>query len=399
MGALSGVKVIDLTRVLGGPFCTQWLGDHGAEIIKIEPPQGDETRTWGPPFGEESQGGGAASYFLGVNRNKRGLALDLRKPEAREVLLRLLETADVIIENFKPGGMEKFGLGYEEVLRPRFPRLIHCRISGFGADGPYGGLPGYDAIIQAQSGLMSVNGTQETGPTRLGIPLVDIGTGLSSAFAIAAALYERAASGEGQYIDMTLYDCAVSILFPYGANYFLSGKRPVPRGNQHPNLAPYDKFHTATGEIFIGCGNDGQYRKLCEKLGRPELAEDPRFLTMALRNENEDALNAELAKTLADLDGRAAALDLVKAGVPAGPVEGAPEVIDHPHTRHRGMVLEEEGYQGLANPVKYSRTPTAMQKTPPAFGEDTRAILGEAGYSAAEIDALIENGAALERKG
>ncbi|MEL6679890.1 MAG: CoA transferase, partial [Pseudomonadota bacterium] len=227
MGALDGTKVVDLTRVLGGPYCTQWLGDHGADVIKIEPPQGDETRHWGPPFDE---GIGAASYFIGVNRNKRGLALDLKQPQAREVLARLMAEADVLVENFKPGTWTKLGFDTED-FSATHPRLIHCRITGFGADGPYGGLPGYDAVIQAQAGLMSVNGEPGGEGLRLGIPLVDIGTGLSALAGIAMALYERERSGQGQFIDMTLFDCAVALMHPHAANHFLSGKRPGPTGN------------------------------------------------------------------------------------------------------------------------------------------------------------------------
>lgn len=398
MGALSGVKVIDLTRVLAGPSCTQWLGDHGAEIIKIEPPQGDETRTWGPPFNDD----GDAAYFLGVNRNKRGAALDLRTEAGRDALLRLIGTADVLVENFKTGSMEKWGLGYDAVLKERFPSLIHCRITGFGADGPFGGLPGYDAILQAQTGAMSVNGDPESGATRCGVPLVDICTGLSSAFAIAAALYERRASGLGQFIDMTLYDCGVATLFPYAPNYFYSGKRPAPLGNKHPNLAPYDKFATATCDIFVGCGNDRQFQVLCQVLGAADLAGDERFATMASRNQHKTLLSELLGAYFAEHDGEAIAEQLVRAGAPAGPVLGAPEVAAHPHTQHRGMVIEMDTpggpYRGLANPVKYSRTETAVQKPPPRFGEDTRAVLAEAGFSNDEIDQLIATGAAFAQK-
>ncbi len=394
MGVLSGVRVIDLTRVLGGPYCTQWLGDHGAEIVKVEPPQGDETRLWGPPFGTDAQGH-AASYFVGVNRNKRGMALDLRKPEARDILLRLLETADVVVENFKPGGMEKFGLGYEEILAPRFPRLIHVRISGFGADGPWGGLPGYDAVVQGMAGLMSVNGPPEAHGMRLGIPLVDLGTGLSTAFAIAAALYEREKSGQGQYVDMTLNDCAVAMLFPHGANYQMSGARPVPQGNDHPNLAPYTKLATSGADIFVAIGNDRQFQTFCRTIGAPDLAADPRFATNKDRTAHREELTAALAPHLAHKDGESIALELMQAGVPAGPVMEAPEVLSHPHTAHRQMVIEQGEYRGVGNPVKYSRTPTAMQKLPPRFGEDTRAILSEAGYSADEIETLLASGAAL----
>src|SRR5580658_9536263 len=273
-GALAGLKIIDLTRVLGGPYCTMILSDHGADVIKIEPPQGDETRDWGPPFAD-----GDASYFLGVNRNKRSLALDLGQPAGREVLLRLLDGADVLIENFKPGAMEKWGLGYQQDLVPRFPALIHCRVSGFGATGPLGGLPGYDAILQAMTGLMSINGDPTTGPVRMGTPVVDLATGLYSAIAILMALHERNTSGFGQYIDMTLHDCGMALLHPQAANFFLNGRRPVATGNPHPNIAPYEKYRTRTCEIFIAVGNDAQFRKLCEAVGRPEIGGDARFLT------------------------------------------------------------------------------------------------------------------------
>ena len=263
-GALAGVKVVDLTRVLGGPYGTQILGDHGAEIIKVEPPQGDEVRDWGPPFHD-----GDASYFIGVNRNKRSIGLDLATESGREVLLRLLEEADVLIENYKTGSMEKWGIGYDDVLKHRFPRLIHCRISGFGAEGPLGGLPGYDAIVQAMVGMFSINGQQESGQTRIGIPLVDLGTGLYCVIAILMALVERARSGEGQYLDMSLYDCGIALMHPHTANFFLSGKVPGLTGNAHPNIAPYDKYKTKTVEIFVAAGNERAFHRMCEALGKP----------------------------------------------------------------------------------------------------------------------------------
>ena len=298
-GALAGLKVIDLTRVLGGPYCTMVLSDHGAEVIKLEPPQGDEVRDWGPPFDTA----GDASYFVGVNRNKRSIGLDLSKPEGRTVLLRLLEGADVLIENFKPGSMEKWGLGYEAVLRQRFPRLVHCRVSGFGADGPLGGFPGYDAVLQAMVGLMSINGTGDSGPTRLGNPIVDIATGLFSTIGILMALQERERSGLGQYVDMTLHDCGMALLHPHAANYFLSGKRPVATGNPHPNLAPYSKFRTRTCEIFVAAGNDPAFRKFCEFLGLSALATDPRFATNGARVTNKPALTEILEARFAEEDG------------------------------------------------------------------------------------------------
>jgi len=257
-GALAGLVVVDLTRVLGGPYCTQVLADHGAEVMKIEPPQGDEVRDWGPPFQD-----GDASYFIGVNRNKRSLGLDLSRPEGRQVLLRLLEQADVLIENFKPGTLEKWGLGYENTLQARFPRLIHCRISGFGATGPLGGYPGYDAVIQAMTGWFSVNGKPESGPTRAGIPLVDIGTGLFAAIGVLMALEERHRSDLGQFVDTTLFDSGVALMHPHIPNYLLSGKTPGLTGNAHPNISPYDTFPTRTVEIFLAAGNDRAFQRVC----------------------------------------------------------------------------------------------------------------------------------------
>ena len=251
-GALAGTKVVDLSRVLAGPSCTQMLADHGAAVIKVEPPAGDETRTWGPPFRD-----GTASYYYGVNRNKRNIVIDVSKPAGRDIVLRLLEDADVLAENFKVGTLERWGLGYEAVLRDRFPRLVHCRISGFGADGPLGAAPGYDAVVQAMAGIMSINGDPSTGATRMGVPMVDLATGLTATIGVLMALAERARSGRGQFVDATLYDTAVGLLHPPAANWFLSGKTPQLLGNGHPNIVPYDKFDTATVEVFLGVGNDG----------------------------------------------------------------------------------------------------------------------------------------------
>jgi formyl-CoA transferase len=385
-GALAGLKVIDLTRVLGGPYCTMVLSDHGAEVIKIEPPQGDEVRDWGPPFHE-----GDASYFIGVNRNKKAIALDLAKPEARAVLLRLLERADVLVENFKPGTMEKWGIGFA-TLAEKLPRLIHCRVSGFGADGPLGGFPGYDAIIQAMVGLMSINGTKETGPVRLGAPLVDIGTGLFSAIGILMALYERQTSGQGQFLDMTLHDCGMALLHPHAANFFLSGKRPVPTGNAHPNIAPYDTFPTRTGDIFLGNGNDATFRKMMAVLGRPELGTDPRFATNAERLANREALNALIRDITRDQDGFELSRKLLQAGLAAGPVLAFDQVMQQPHTHHRGMAVEMGWYRGLGTPIKFSRTPGGARRAPPKFAQDCEAVFAAHGFKAEELAALKEAG-------
>jgi formyl-CoA transferase len=393
-GALAGLKVIDLTRVLGGPYCTMVLSDHGAEVIKLEPPQGDEVRDWGPPF----DAGGDASYFIGVNRNKRSVGLDLAKPEGRQVLLRLLEGADVLIENFKPGGMEKWGLGYEAVLKARFPRLVHCRVSGFGGDGPNGGFPGYDAVLQAMTGLMSINGTGDSGPTRLGNPIVDIATGLFSAIAILMALQERARSGQGQYLDMTLHDCGMALLHPHAANYFLNGNRPKATGNPHPNLAPYSKFRTRTCEIFVAAGNDPAFRKFCEFLGIPEVATDPRFATNGARVTNREALTEILEARFAAEDGHDLTRRMLQAGLPAGPVLHVDEAMAAPHTAHREMVTELDGYRGLGTPIKMSRTPGGTRAAPPRFAEHTEEVLARHGFSAEEIAGLRAGGVLVEAR-
>ncbi|MGC8523131.1 MAG: CaiB/BaiF CoA transferase family protein [Acidibrevibacterium sp.] len=390
-GALAGIKVIDLTRVLGGPYCTMILADHGAEVIKIEPPQGDEVRDWGPPFLDQPDGSRDASYFLGVNRNKRALALDIGSEAGRAVLLRLLEGADVLVENFKPGGMEKWGLGYAS-LEQRFPGLIHCRVSGFGGEGPLGGLPGYDAILQAMTGLMSVNGDPSTGPLRIGTPVVDLATGLYAAIAILMALVERTRSGRGQFLDMTLHDCAMALLHPQAANYFLNGRRPVATGNPHPNLAPYETYQTRTGQIFIAAGNDGQFRKLCAELGVPDLANDPRFATNADRLTHRAALIAAFSAVLAEADGNALTLRLLRAGLPAGPVRAVDEALANDHTAARGMVADIGAWRGLGTPIKLSRTPGGPRAAPPRFAEHTDAILARHGFSAEEIQGLEKEG-------
>jgi len=392
-GALAGIKVIDLTRVLGGPICTQMLGDHGAEIIKIEPPQGDETRGWGPPFRGET-----ASYFIGVNRNKRAAAVDLSRSEGREVLLRLLRTADVLVENFKTGTLERWGIGYDQLLKDRFPRLIHCRVSGFGADGPLGGYPGYDAVVQAMAGLMSINGEPDGAPLRVGTPVVDLTSGLNATIAILLALQERQRSGRGQFVEATLYDSAITLLYPYSANWLLSHQPPKRTGNAHPNVSPYDQFRTKTRRIFLAVGNDRQFARLCDEIARPDLPQNPLFRRNADRVTNRAALRRELEAVLADIDGEALALRLLDKGVPCGPVLDVPDVINHPHTRHRGMVAELGEYSGIGNPVKLTRTPASVRRPPPEFGSANREILAEAGYSQSEIDALIASGVVSEER-
>ncbi|MCA3430404.1 MAG: CoA transferase, partial [Roseomonas sp.] len=370
------------------PYCTMVLSDHGAEVIKLEPPQGDEVRDWGPPF----DSAGDASYFVGVNRNKRSVGLDLSKPAGKEVLLRLLEGADVLVENFKPGSMEKWGLGYEAVLSKRFPRLIHCRVSGFGGEGPLGGFPGYDAVLQAMVGLMSINGTETSGPTRLGTPIVDIATGLFSTIAILMALHEREKSGKGQYCDMTLHDCGMALLHPHAANYFLSDKRPKATGNPHPNLVPYSKFKTKTCEIFIAAGNDPAFRKFCEFLGIPDVAKDERFATNGARVINRDALTEILEQRFSTEDGHDLTRRMLAVGLPAGPVLHVDEAMAADHTAFREMVADIGDFRALNTPIKLSRTPGGARTRPPRFNQHGREVLLARGFSEAEIAALEADG-------
>lgn len=359
-GALQGIRVIDLSRILGGPYCGQILGDHGADVLKIEPPQGDDTRAWGPPFQN-----GVASYYLGLNRNKLGMQLDLASEAGQAVLLGLLEGADVVIENFKTGTMEKWGLGYEDLAR-RFPRLIHCRVSGFGADGPLGGLAGYDAAVQAMTGIMSVNGEVGGEPLRVGLPVVDMVTGLNAALGVLLALQERERSGRGQFVEASLFDCGLSLLHPHAANWFGNGKRPTLTGNAHPNIYPYDAFPTHTVPVFLAVGNDRQFGLLCKHLQTEALASDPRFSLAGGRSVNRQELRELLVQALAGHDGAQLADALMQLGVPCAPILSVDAALQHPHTQHREMVVRiGEDYTGVASPIKLSRTPATYRHAPP----------------------------------
>jgi formyl-CoA transferase len=392
-GALAGFRVIDLTRVLGGPFCTQLLSDHGAEVIKVEPPQGDEVRDWGPPFKD-----GLSAYFSGVNRNKRSVGLDLRTKRGQEVLFQLLDGADVMIDNFKAGSLEKWGIGYEDVLAKRFPSLIYCSITGFGADGPFGGFPGYDAVAQALSGQISVNGSPESGPMRIGVPIIDLATGLYAAIGILLAAEERRKSGQGQRVDTSLFDTGVALLHPHAANYFMSGKEPVLTGNSHPNISPYSLYPTKHGQLFLAIGNDRQFRLLAEILGHPEWPADPRFLHNPERLENREALDAALTEALRDLVAEDVSSALLAKGAPAGAVLTIPEVAEHPHTKHREMVVELDGYRGTGIPIKLGRTPGSVRTTPPHFGSATRDVLASLGYDRRQVDDLIADEVAFTER-
>lgn len=387
-GALEGVRVVDLSRVLAGPLCTQMLADHGADVVKVEPPSGDETRTLGPPFDDD----GDAAYFTAVNRGKRGIALDLSKPEGRDALLALLDGADVLVENFIPGTMTRWGLGFEETLQQRFPRLVYCAISGFGRDGPLGGLPGYDAILQAMCGLMSVNGEPASGPTRVGVPIIDHVTGYTALAGILLALFHRASSGRGQRVEATLFDTALSLLVPHAANWMHSQRAPGLMGSAHPNIAPYDRFECRDGPIFLGILNDRQFRRFCERLGRPEMPDDPRFVHNASRLAHRDALRDAIQPLLASELRAPLCHALMAVGVPAGPVHTVPEAFDQPHAAHRAMFVEHRTYRGIGLPMKLAATPGRPGGPPPRFAQHTDEVLAGAGYDAERIAELRARG-------
>ncbi len=333
-GALAGIRVLDLSRILGGPYCGQILGDHGADVLKVEPPEGDDTRTWGPPFR-----GGVASYYMGLNRNKRVQHLDLSSEEGRARLLELAAQADVLVENFKSGTMERWGIGYGELSR-RFPRLVWCRVSGFGSDGPLGGLPGYDAAVQAMAGIMSVNGESGGGALRVGLPVVDMVTGLHAVIGVLLALQERQRSGRGQLVEAALYDSGLSLLHPHAANWFMDGRVPGRSGNAHPNIYPYDTLRTASEPVFVTVGNDRQFAAFCRCIGRPELADDPRFARAG--EPIAPPLGTETAAGGRDAGpaGRPAGRTADGRGRAGGARAQVDAALEHPHTAHRKMVVE-----------------------------------------------------------
>ncbi len=370
-GSVAGIRVLDLSRVVAGPLCAQMLADHGADVIKVESRLGDETRHLGPPFIEPGQ----AAYFSALNRGKRSLELDLSMREDRAVIEALLVQADVLIENFVPGTMQKWGLGYEDYLAQKFPQLIYCGISGFGAEGPLGGLPGYDAVLQAMCGLMSINGDARTGPMRTGMPIVDIVTGYNAFSGITMALLARARIGHGQRVEATLFDTALSLLIPHGVNWMASGQTPGRWGNAHPNIPTYNRFDVGDGQMFLGILNDGQFIKFCKKIGREDLASDERFKSNASRIENRDLLHEQMDLALKHLSRDELCKSLMEIGIPAGPVHTVAEAIEQPHTVARGMLVTRPDYRGLGVPIKMSSTPGKPGRKPPKLGEHNIEIL------------------------
>lgn len=370
-GSLAGVRVLDLSRVVAGPLCAQMLADHGADVIKVESRLGDETRHLGPPFLEPGQ----AAYFSALNRGKRSLELDLSKSDDRAVIEALLVDADVLIENFVPGTMQKWGLGFDDYLSNKFPQLIYCGISGFGSEGPLGGLPGYDAVLQAMCGLMSINGDAQTGPMRTGMPIVDIVTGYNAFAGITMALLARARIGHGQRVDATLFDTALSLLIPHAVNWMASGQTPGLWGNAHPNIPTYNRFDVGDGQMFLGILNDAQFVKFCKRIGRDDLALDARFQTNTSRIENRDVLHAQMDQALKTFTRAELCKSLMEIGIPAGPVHNVAEALEQPHTAARDMLITRPDYRGLGLPIKLSSTPGKPGRKPPKLGESNLEIL------------------------
>lgn len=388
--ALHGLRVVDLTRVLAGPLCTQMLADNGAQVVKVEPPGGDETRHLGPPYDES----GHSAYFAALNRGKKAISLDLSQPAAQEVLHRLLQDADVLVENFLPGTMEKWGLGYEAVLAARYPRLIYCAISGFGRDGPLGGLPGYDAVLQAQCGLMSINGESATGATRMGIPIVDHLTGYVALTGILMAVCSRQQSGAGQRVEATLYDTALSLLLPHASNWFASRKAPGLLGSAHPNIAPYDKFRARDGHVFIGILNDGQFRRFSQHIGCPGLPDDARFHANADRIAHRQALKDIIESAIAAHDCEPLCEALMRVGVPAGVVNDVPQALAQAHCAHRQMVIRQGTFTALRGPARLYGTPAVPGAPPPVFSQHADEVLADLGFNEAQREEMYRRGVA-----
>jgi len=382
-GALAGLTVVDLSRMLAGPYCTQLLADHGARVIKVEPPAGDGTRAWGPP-----SKGDISAYYAGLNRNKQHICVDLRQAEGQAVVLRLLESADVLVENFKPGTMEAWGLDPHRLVE-RFPALVCCRITAFGGTGPMGGLPGLDAVIQAYAGIMDMNGESGGAPIRVPMPIVDLTTGMLAFSGVLLALNERHASGRGQVVELNLMDSALSLLHPAAANYFMGGMMPQRIGTAHPNIAPCESFEGPDGLVYVAGGNDSQFRELCGYLGVPELADDPRFRTNPERVRHRAALTESLGAAFAAAGfGREDALKLLARGVPVSLVRPIDEVFSDPQVAEQGMVQDLDGFRMLGIPVKLTRTPGSVRTPPADRGRDTVQVLTEWGWSADEIARL-----------
>jgi len=380
---LKGVRVIELARILAGPWAGQLLADLGADVIKVENPDGgDDTRKWGPPFVKSAEGENlSAAYYHSCNRGKRSIAIDFSKPEGAEIVRKLAATADVLIENFKLGGLKKYGLDYES-LRKVNPRLVYCSITGFGQDGPYAPRAGYDFIIQGMSGMMSITGAPGGEPQKAGVAISDIFTGLYAVIGIQAALRHAEATGEGQFIDMALFDSQISVLGNQNLNYLVSGVSPVQMGNAHMNIAPYEVLPVKDGHIILAVGNDGQFQKLCKTLGLDALPADPRFATNPARVENRGALRETLTTALSAFERERLLSALEMVGVPASPINSIGEMFADRQVVARGMRVDlDDGHgnnlPGVRAPIVMSETPLAYERPSPRLGEHTAEILAE----------------------
>lgn len=385
-GPLEGIRIMDLTRILAGPTCTQLLGDLGADIIKVEKPvDGDDTRGWGPPYlpGKDGKDTRESAYYMASNRNKRSLTIDISNPEGVRLIKEMLPKCDAICHNFKVGGLDKYGLGYDEI-HAEFPGLVYLHISGFGRTGPYAKRAGYDMLAQGMGGLMSLTGPVDGDPHKVGVGIADVMCGMYATTALLAALRHRDKTGQGQLIDLALMDAQVAWLINEGVNYLTCGKEPVRRGNAHSNIVPYDVMPTADGYVILAVGNDGQYQRFCEFAGRPEMATDERFLTNDLRVRNRDAITPLLQQMTVMKTTSEWVEGLAPLGVPSAPVNTIPQAFNDPQVKHRGMAIEMD-HPGAAdgkcrligNPINLSETPVTYRRPPPMVGEHTDEVLEE----------------------
>lgn len=385
-GPLSGYRVFDLTRILAGPTCTQILGDLGCDVIKIEQPgKGDDTRRFAPPYLKDDAGKetGESAYFASSNRNKRSITLDLTKPEGQDLARRLIEQSDILVENFKVGGLAKYGLAYEQ-LKSDFPRLVYCSITGFGHTGPYAKRPGYDVLIQAMGGFMSITGEPDGNPQKAGVPIADLMAGMYATVAVNAALCNRETTGKGQFIDIGMLDTQVATLSIMALNYLATGENPPRLGNAHPNIVPYQSFSTADGDIVIAAANDDQFRRLCDFAGVAELARDEKFKTNESRVRNRDALIEKLEAVVSRHPSTHWLEGLVKVNVSCGPINTLEQVFNDPQVKARGMELEmahpamgKNPARLIASPIKMSGTEPDYRHAPPTLGQHTEEVLKE----------------------
>ena len=392
MKPLDDLFVVDLSRILSGPVCTMLLADMGAQVIKVEPPPlGDDSRQWGPPFI-----GGISTYFLSVNRNKKSLGLNLKTADGRRILWKLIERADVLIENFRPGVLGKLGFGYEAVHIAN-PRTVYCSVSGFGQTGPYRDRPGYDVIAQGESGVMDLTGYPDGPPAKLGASLADIVAGLYACNGICLALLARHKTGRGQHVDVGLLDGMVSTLTYHALIYLTTGRSPKRAGTRHPSIVPYESFEAKDGFVNIAVTNQKQWENFCQVCGFPEIAQDPRFMEMKARLANYGELRPMIERVVSKMTRAEVFAAMSEVGIPAGPINSVAEIMEDPHIRAREMVqqLIHPDYgplKVLGIPIKLSDTPGVVENAPPKFGEHNREVLAASGYDAAEIARLIENG-------